>query len=134
MSQEKWMRRRMVQWLRWWEQHYFVSLGFGGLQLRIRFPAALLAHRLAAQLNAIGIVDQPIHNAVGDAGITDLLMPVRNGQLTGEDGRASLVTIITDLEKVATFVIFQRRHGEVVEYQHIDARQLQQELADAAVG
>jgi hypothetical protein len=45
----------------------FRFLGFGGLQLRIRFPAALLAHRLATQLNAIGIVDQPIHNAVGDA-------------------------------------------------------------------
>src|SRR5687767_7610474 len=38
----------------------------------------------------IGIVNQPIHNAVGDAGITDLLVPVRNGQLAGQDSGAGV--------------------------------------------
>jgi hypothetical protein len=50
-------------------------------------------------------------------GIADLLMPVRNGQLAGKDRGASLVAIITDLEKVATLMIFERHYGKVVEHQ-----------------
>ena len=82
ISQEKWVIGRLV---------LVAAIGLAALfrfstrliSVLVRFPAALLAHRLAAQLNAIGIVNQPIHNAVGDGGITDLLMPVRNGQLAG---------------------------------------------------
>ena len=68
------------------------------------------------------------------AGVTDLLVPVRHRHLAGEDGGAALIAVVTDLEKVAAFLVFQRGHGEIVQYQHVDARKLQQKLADTAVG
>ena len=45
-----------------------------------------------------------------------------------------MVTIVTNLEEVAAFMIFQRRHGEVIQHQHVHACKLQQELADTADG
>ena len=98
------------------------------------FAGTFLANRLAAQLDAIGIVNQPVHDAVGNAGIANLFVPVRNRHLTGENGGTTLVTVIADLEEIAAFSVLQRRHGEVIQYEHVDARKLHQQLADAAVG
>ena len=61
-------------------------------------------------------------------------MPVRHGHLAGEDGGATLIAVVADLEKVTAFMVFQGRHGEVVQYEHVHASKLQQELADGAVG
>ena len=77
---------------------------------------------------------QAVHNAVGYAGIADLFVPVRHRQLTSENGRAALLAIIADLQKIATLLIFQGRHREIIQHQHVDAGQLQQQLADTAVG
>jgi hypothetical protein len=49
-------------------------------------------------------------------------------------GRPALVAVITDLQEVAPFLFFQWGHGKIVQYQHVDARKLQQILAEAAVG
>jgi hypothetical protein len=35
----------------------------------------ILTHRVAAHLNAMSVVDQPVDDAVGQRGIADLLMP-----------------------------------------------------------
>lgn len=98
------------------------------------FAGTFLANRLAAQLDAIGIVNHPVHDAVGNAGIANLFVPVRNRHLTGEDRRTALVTVVADLEEIAAFTIFQRRHSEVIQYQNVDTRKLHQQLADASVG
>ena len=55
-----------------------------------------------------------------NTGIADLFVPVRNRHLTGENGRTALVTVVADLEEIAAFTIFQRRHGEVIQYKHVD--------------
>jgi len=62
--------------------------------------SALLRHRLPAEFNTTGIVDQSIHDAVRNAGITDLLVPVCTRQLAGQDCRTTLIAVIADLEKV----------------------------------
>ena len=43
----------------------------------------LLAYRLAIHLDAIGVVNQPVQDAVGDGWIADLHMPTLYRQLTG---------------------------------------------------
>ena len=53
--------------------------------LRGRFAAALLADRFAVQVDAVRVVHQTVHDAVGDAGIADLFMPARNRQLRGQN-------------------------------------------------
>ena len=44
------------------------------LTLTVRFASAL-AHRIPAHLDAVRVVNQAIENAIGQRGITDLLMP-----------------------------------------------------------
>ncbi len=46
-------------------------------ELRARFSAAI-AHRISAHLNAVGVVNEPVEDAVGQRGIADLLVPTRD--------------------------------------------------------
>src|SRR6266478_1967749 len=59
---------------------------------------AFFAHRFSAHLDAVGIVHQTIQDAVGDGGIADLLVPARYRQLGCQDGGASLVAVLADLQ------------------------------------
>ncbi len=43
--------------------------------------SVFLAHGLSAHLDAMGVVDQAVKDAVGDGGIADLLVPARDRQL-----------------------------------------------------
>lgn len=52
-------------------------------------------------LDAAGVVDQPVEDAVGKRGIADLLMPARYRELRSQDRRAHLVAILADLSEVA---------------------------------
>jgi len=47
---------------------------------------------------------------------------------------AALITVVTDLEEVAALAVLERRHGKVIEQQHIDLRQALEHSSDAAVG
>ena len=42
-------------------------------------------------LDAVGVVDQPVEDAVGKRGIADLLVPARHRELRSQDRRAHLV-------------------------------------------
>jgi len=59
---------------------------------------------------------------------------VSHGHLRSENHRAALIAIVADLEKVAAFTVFQCRHSEVIDQQHVDLGQAEQHAADAAVG
>ena len=48
----------------------------------------------------MGIVNQPIEDRVGVSGVRDHLVPSGHGQLAGDDGRASAVTLLEDLKQV----------------------------------
>ena len=61
------------------------------------------------KLDAVGVVDQPVQDAVGKGGIADLIVPERDRDLAGEDGGACGVTVVTDFQEIAAFGIGQRR-------------------------
>ena len=86
----------------------------------VRLPSAQLAYGLAIQLNAVGIVDQPVHDAVSDAGIADLLVPVGHRHLAGQNGRTALISVVTDFQEIAPFLLVQGRHGEIIHHQNVD--------------
>ena len=50
-------------------------------------------------LDAMGIMNQPVENAIRQRGIADLFVPPRHGKLRSEDLRAHLVAILADLPK-----------------------------------
>ena len=53
------------------------------LNCRMR-PSLFLTHGIAEHLDAMGIVNKPVENAIGGGSVTDLLMPSRNRQLRGD--------------------------------------------------
>ena len=61
------------------------------------------------------IVDQPVEDATGQCRIPDLIVPVGDGQLTGEDRGSGGVTVIADFQEVAAFGIGERRDGPIID-------------------
>ena len=69
----------------------------GAKRRRSQFlAAALFAHRFTPHLEAVGVVDQPVENAISQSRITDLLVPLGHGQLAGQNHRSHLIAILTD--------------------------------------
>ena len=94
---------------RWWRFGLFGFYGFG------------FAHRIAVQLDAVGVVNESVKDAVGQGGIADLFVPFGHGQLRGEDGGARLIAVFGDFPEVAAFAFVHGSHSPVVDDQHIDA-------------
>ena len=86
----------------------------------------LLAHGLAAQFDAMGIMDEAVEDAVGDGGIADLLVPLGDGNLRGQDRRASLTTFLADFPEVAPLRFLQGSHRPVIDDQDLDAAESRQ--------
>jgi hypothetical protein len=99
-----------------------------------RLRTTFLAHRIAAHVDAMGVVNQPVEDAVSGGGIADLFVPARHRQLGGEDGRAGLIAILADLPEVAPFGFGHGSHGPVVDHQYIDAAEPRQQTAQTAIG
>jgi hypothetical protein len=67
----------------------------------------MFAHALAGQVDAIGIVNEAVEDSVGDGGIADDFIPVVDGDLAGDDGRAALVAVLDDLEEIAALIVIE---------------------------
>ena len=61
----------------------------------------MLAKALATQFDAVGVVDDPIEDGVGQGGIADKFVPAIDRKLTGDDQRAGAVAILDDLQQIA---------------------------------
>src|ERR1700745_3190912 len=68
--------------------------------------AFFLAHRFAFELDTISIVNDAIQDTVGDRWIANLFVPVRHGNLRSQNQRPTLITVIADLQKIATLSVF----------------------------
>ena len=79
------------------------------------------------------VVHQPIQDAVGDGGIADLLMPVSQRDLTGEDGGTSRVPVVADFQKIPAFAISQWSHRPIIDDQNIDAGEPVEDFSEAAI-
>jgi len=72
--------------------------------LCVRLPA-ILAHRVAAHRNAVGVVDQPVEDAIGQSGIANLFVPARDRELRSQDRQTHLVAVFADLPEVAALIM-----------------------------
>ena len=69
-----------------------------------------LAHALASEVQAMGVVHEAVEDGVGDGWIGDHLVPMLHIDLAGYDRAAASVPILEDLQKVAALI--GRRVGE----------------------
>ena len=100
---------------------------------RLLFAAALFAHGFTLYLDAVSVVHQPVENAIGQSGIPNLLVPLRQGQLAGQDRGSYLIAIFADLQAISPLGVGERCHGTVVDQQHVSFGETGQQTAHAAV-
>jgi len=63
----------------------------------------------------MSVVDEAVEDGVGDGGIGDDLVPMVDWDLTGDDGRTTLMAVIDDLEEIATLLAGEWGETPVVE-------------------
>ena len=68
----------------------------------------LLAQAFAFQLDAVGIVDEPIQDGVGQRWVADDVVPAVDRHLAGDDQRPGVVAVFDDLQQVALLFSNQR--------------------------
>jgi hypothetical protein len=67
--------------------------------LRIVAMRGDLSHAVSLECEAVGVVDEPIEDGVGDGRVSDDLVPIFDRHSAGDDGRSALVAIIDDFEE-----------------------------------
>lgn len=85
---------------------------WGTLELRYFLPKDqaessfnYFSHGTSFQVDAMCVVNQAIEDRIGNGGIANMLMPVFDGKLAGENGGATAVAIFVDFQQVSSFHI-----------------------------
>src|SRR5262245_60488038 len=80
-----------------------------------RAGALRASSRLAAELDAVRVLEQPVQDGVGHGGFPERFVPVGDGQLAGDDGGAQLRSVLDDLEQVGGLVRGKRSQHQVID-------------------
>ena len=101
--------------------------------IRRRFAVFGFPYRRASQVDSVSVMNQTIQDAVGEGRIADLIVPMSDGYLTGQNGRANRIAVVTDFQKVPAFAVGQWSHSPIINNQDVDACETVQEFAETAV-
>jgi hypothetical protein len=82
----------------------------------------------------VGIVNHPVQDGISDSGITDMVMPVFNRELTGDKGGRNTVTFLDDLQELSSFGIVQRGQSQVIKDKQVCFGEFLHEASIAAIG
>src|SRR4051795_848159 len=93
----------------------------------------LLAQAVAAELQAMGIVNDAVEDRVGQSGISDQGMPAVHRDLAGDQGGAAAVAVFDDFEHVVALLGAERFEAPVVKDQQLDAAEGAHQPGIAAV-
>ena len=65
-------------------------------------------------------VEKPVKDCVSDGGISDMLMPILDLQLTCDDRSACFVTFLHELKKVLSSLVIESMDPEVIDHKHFN--------------
>ena len=99
----------------------------------IRLGRLGIAQRRSVEGDAVGVVDEPVEDGVGEGGLADDLVPGPHRELAGDDGGAAAVALLDDLHQVATLGSGQALGAPVVQDQQVDAGDLAEQPVEAPV-
>ena len=80
---------------------------------------SLSTRALAGQIDAGGVVDDPVQDCVGVGRVADQLVPVLNQHLADHYGRAPSVSVFQDFQQVVTASSIERLENPVVQNQQL---------------
>ena len=73
------------------------------------------AHGFSFQVELVGVVHEAVEDGVGQGRITDGVVPLLDGKLAGEHGRADAIAVLDDFEQVAAVLGGELGEAEVVD-------------------
>ena len=68
----------------------------------------------------MGVVDEPVEYRIGEATATEILVPIGDGQLRGDERGAGAVSLFDRFEQVLSFEFVEGGEAEVVDYQECE--------------
>jgi hypothetical protein len=93
----------------------------------------IFSEGLALEFEFVGLMDEAIEDRVGEGGVSQIVVPMFDWQLTGDDGRAGADTIIEQLKQIRTCALIERSQSPVVQNDDVRSRPLRQALAESAI-
>ena len=66
-------------------------------------------------------MDQAVEDGIGQGRVADGGMPVRHGQLAGDDGRSSAVAFLEDLQEIVPGLGVERFEAPIIQNEQLDA-------------
>lgn len=91
------------------------------------------AQAFAGEIDAVGVVHEPVEDGVGIGRVADHLMPGRDGKLAGDDGGAAPIAVLEDFQQIVTGLIFERLQAPIIKDQQLNAAELAREPRVAAI-
>src|SRR5215472_7424780 len=85
------------------------------------FRRLLLAQAVAAELQAMSVMDDAVENGVGEGRFADQIVPAVDRDLAGDQRGAAAVAVLDDLQQVVTLLGTEWLKTPVVEDQELDA-------------
>src|SRR5215470_10740792 len=85
------------------------------------FWRLLLAQAVAAELQAMSVMDDAVEDGVGEGRFADQIVPAVDRDLAGDQRGAAAVAVLDDLQQVVTLLGTERLKTPVVEDQELDA-------------
>ena len=81
----------------------------------------------------MGVVDDPVEDGVGDGWLADHVVPLRDGQLGGNQGGFSAVALFEDFQEIEALLVIEGVGAPIVEDEQLDAGELVDEAREAAI-
>jgi hypothetical protein len=78
-------------------------------------------------------VYEPVEDGVGKGVVSDRIVPVLEGELTGDQGGSSTVAVLEDLQEVPPLAVVERSQAVVVQDQQVRLGKLFEEFGIASV-
>lgn len=79
------------------------------------------------------VVNDPIEDGVGDRGFADHVVPLRDGQLGGDESGFSPVALLEDFQEIETLLIVEAVGAPIVEHQQLNTGEFVDEAREAAI-
>ena len=79
------------------------------------------SHRSSFELNSVSIVNQPVHNGIGDGRVPDMIMPMINRELAGDEGGCAAAAVFDEFQKISPFSIRERGQPQIVQDQQVSS-------------
>jgi len=93
-----------------------------------------LSYGSSFELNSVSVVNQAVQDRIRNRRITDLIMPVFDGELAGDQRRTRSMALFDDFEQIPSLGVSERSQPQVVDQKQMRFRESFHQGAIASIG